>query len=726
MRLLGCFSKNRIVLDAPALSSDPPSPASPSSPATQTFVPASIAELHPEYAHAEPYCFTARTESARVLLDKVTAKKGLKVDRAATLKEQGQVVVRGPAHSARFIGNESARNNQEPENRPTTKDVVLTVESPTTEGASFVESDDQDENINIDNKQRKLKKSKSNGKRSGGIAHRSGKGSSGRISNVSVRRKSNASVGRKPQTERKRKSDLSTGKDSSSVLKISDKSVPRPIVQRTYSSSVEDIAIRVEGRTTPPELLAPIVVPRMSHAFNGSVSESPAISNDSWVGDSEERFEDIEEDTSSALKWSAVGKEKVIHKVDVARAAETHSDFLLTGSPALNPGIRSKRKSKPFLHAQANMDDSTVPEAPDSSYSHLRLAPMLADADTVARTMLARQISAGSMSEDIQVVDTSEDLCRIPSPARKHATGQRNQHEGLMYLPKASPAGKTPPGIMRRPSNTNKRKTVSFHDESPIVIEPNLRAPSRSLPRNVMFSKSSSESGEFQDAFGAPQELTNSFCARDSFSIPSAQPRSNSSALYSPSKSSRAEDPASLGIDGGVSKLPAPANSAPLQSKLATATIPRTLDIPRSRMYREYSDSSGTEDSFHLHSSRRITRVSSKDKIAIREASKRQSQAVAKALSEQIRGVPKSAMLAYEENDVIISDDGGDFDDEDSDFSFRRKSRQSKVIRAPVVVPGEVPPPPPPPPFVPEVPRIRSVRRPPPPPVSPLSRSHEQ
>lgn len=40
-------------------------------------------------------------------------------------------------------------------------------------------------------------------------------------------------------------------------------------------------------------------------------------------------------------------------------------------------------------------------------------------------------------------------------------------------------------------------------------------------------------------------------------------------------------------------------------------------------------------------------RVSSRDKAAIREATKRQSIAVAQAIFEQIRGVPRSAMLAY-------------------------------------------------------------------------------
>lgn len=724
MRLLGCFSKHRVVHDTSAPSPHPQSPTPPPS-SKPSFVPASIPELHPEYAHSEPYCFTARTQSARLLVEKVSAMKGLKVNRAATLKEEGHVVVRGPSHSVKPVDNEELVKAQG-DNRDTTKPIVLTVESPTTEGVAFVESDDQDENVNTDNRQRKMKRSKSDGKKSGGISHRSGKGASRRGSNVSAGRKSNASVGRKSQVDRaRRRSDLSVGKvPNSSVPKVDSKSVPRPMAQRTYSSSVEDTGSRAEGRVTPPELLAPIVVPRMSNVFDENVSETLACNNDSWVGDCAERFEDIEDDTSSALKWSAVGKERVVHKADVAHPADNHSDILFTGSSTVNASIRSKRKSKPFLHAEVGLDDSLLPEAPDSSYSNLRLDPLPADADIVPRTLLSRQISAGTMSDDIQVVDTSHDFFRVPSPARKHASGQRNQHEGLMHLPKATAVGKTPSGIMRRPSNSNKRKTVSFHDESPVVIEPNLRAPSRSLPREAMLSKSSSEASEFRDALGAPQELFSSLHARDSFSIPATQTRPRANVLYSLPENSGAEDSESSDIVDGINKSPDLAVAAAQQPKPGSASVPKTLDIPRSRMYRELSDSSGTEDSFRLRSSRRMSRVSSKDKIAIREASKRQSNAVAQALSDQIRGVPKSAMLAFEENDVIVSDDGADFEEEDSDLSFRRKSRQSKVIRAPVVVPGQVPLPPPPPPFVPEVPRVRSVRRPPPPPGSPVNKSH--
>lgn len=129
-------------------------------------------------------------------------------------------------------------------------------------------------------------------------------------------------------------------------------------------------------------------------------------------------------------------------------------------------------------------------------------------------------------------------------------------------------------------------------------------------------------------------------------------------------------------------------------------------------------------------------RVESVDPAA---SKKRQSMAVRNALSQQIRGVPRSAMLAYAENDVEKEGSGhmsraastvapfndGWFDEDsvgslpslkasgDSNRSIgqRNRSRSTKSIRLPPqVVPGVVPRPPPPPPFEPAAARMRSVR----------------
>lgn len=689
-------------------------------------MPASIPELHPEYAHSEPYCFTARTESARVLVEKVAAQRGCKVDRADTLKKEGHVVVRGPAYSLSV--NMDKENDQPPSQPP--PDVLLTVESPTTEDTHFVDSDDQDENLNLDNvsSPRKSKKSKtrtkSRKKSVGSISHRSTKSATTSVAQSDVASR-HSHQSHAPDADNHDQYEDHVPSTRISTKKSTDDALPRPMAQRTYSSSVDDTqtTARVERRVTPPELLAPIVVPRMSANLGDDLHASPSVSHDSWAGEPAERFEDFEEDMSSGLvQWSAVGLESVVHKADVGlTSADKASDLARSGSSSIQVGrgLRSKRKSKPFLHADLDIDDLAPPAAPDSSYSDLRLDPFPDDvSDAIPKAKFSRQISAGVMSDDIQIVDTSDDLFRIPSPAPRFIAAQRTQHDDMTYLPKATAGGKAPQGIMRRSTATTKRKTVSFHDESPVIIEPNLRAPSRSLPREAILSKDSREENEFKDASDLPHEQRHEFQgARDSLSLAAISRNGKLGAMAQFEASTESDFSEFAEI---ASNDPMPAVAGPSTSRPETVSIPRTLDIPRSRMFRELSDSSGTEDSFRMKSSRRMSRISARDKDAIRAASKRQSKAVAEAMAKQIRGVPKSAMLAFEENEVLISDDA--LDDDDSDLSYRRRSaRQSKTVHAPVITPGVVPQPPPPPPFVPEVQRVRSVRKPPPPPSSPLS-----
>lgn len=731
MRLLGCFSKPSIVLDSSepdSRASTPCNPPAVSAAATSrreppAFVPASIAELHPEYSHSEPYCFAARTESARLLVDRVRGAKGqTPSDRARALREQGLVVVRGPTYG---VGHQRTPGNEEEEEHDDgeigEKSVVqLKVESPTTEDVNYVESDDgaADENVDTANLDRG-RRSTVSGRSSGKLR----KGKKGRASKQKERGgKVRSAKLLTPKPLSVNASSLPSSLPSGGLRRRSD----APPSTRTYSSSDQEIDERDEqrGRRTPPALLAPIMVPRMSDVFdhNGnSVRKlnSPSVSNDSWgINDCSERFDDVEDDLSSGIvKLAAVGKHKVVHKAALGRSQE-HDDELpsLAGGEADTfgsgaslagaGGVRNKRKSKPFLPSSAGYDNLAPPVAPDSVYDR-----MPHDIGALPPAVLSRQISAGVMSDDIQIVDTSgddmyqipsprtEDSPRVqhegdlfqipsPSPAAKAAAAQRVQHDDLMLLPRASAA--VPPGIMRRASTTNKRKTVSFHEESPIIIEPNLRAPSKSLPRESMLTKSSSETSEYKDALEGP---------RDSFS-----------------RLRGVRDSVSLAAHNKApNKMFA---SIPPKTSVTSAPPPKTMDIPRPRMQRELSDSSGAEEPFRARSSRRMSRVSARDKDAIRDANKRQSRAVAQAMSEQIRGVPKSAMLAFTENEVLISDDG--LDDDDSDLSFRRSARAKSIRVPPSVAPGQVPSPPPPPPFQPETHRVRSVRKPPPPPASPI------
>jgi hypothetical protein len=133
----------------------------------------------------------------------------------------------------------------------------------------------------------------------------------------------------------------------------------------------------------------------------------------------------------------------------------------------------------------------------------------------------------------------------------------------------------------------------------------------------------------------------------------------------------------------------------------------------------------------------------------IMASKKRQSLAVRNALTQQIRGVPRSAMLAYAENEVEAegtdveegsqvgpySDDW--FDDMSGSYSsmvirdkgnprdsfaaagqsVRSRARSTRSIRMPPEIrPGMAPPPPPPPPFEPARSNIKSIREVPPPP----------
>lgn len=60
----------------------------------KNFEPRSVAELHPEYAHGEPYHFTAKTESARLVLEKASGV---------------QTVIRGPSYRSPTTGEDAPK-----------------------------------------------------------------------------------------------------------------------------------------------------------------------------------------------------------------------------------------------------------------------------------------------------------------------------------------------------------------------------------------------------------------------------------------------------------------------------------------------------------------------------------------------------------------------------------------------------------------------------------------
>jgi len=138
MGLMRCFAKHHSIgpaaLPAPpttnptASPSRPPPPSSPRRDKTKVvrapdrtepvavsfsgpapgFVPRTVAEIHPEYAHSEPYHFTANTDSCRM----VVSSAQVAARRAGDLRMRAQVlpsppkpkpiIVRGPQFSARI------------------------------------------------------------------------------------------------------------------------------------------------------------------------------------------------------------------------------------------------------------------------------------------------------------------------------------------------------------------------------------------------------------------------------------------------------------------------------------------------------------------------------------------------------------------------------------------------------------------------------------------------
>lgn len=575
-----------------------------------------------------------------------------------------------------------------------TRPVSLKVETASAADDAFAESDDDAENIDANvhpvktgrfSKKEKLR-SKRGPKVGKGRASRKEKPASATVERGL--RKAAAQAVRQPST-------LSSG------------FVPGQ--GRTYSSSdpdeVDDDSILHEVLTrTPPALLAPIVVPRMSavideppRVLDAPRTHSPSISMDSWApSDSTARFDDVEEDRSSGF----LALTPLRQQPEVEKCANGHDDtpipsirrgelppiveddalFQSSGSLNAQAGLRNKRKSKPFPPSFPGYDSGDPDISPSSAYSGSVPSTIddFAPADlAIPKASQIRLESIGASSEEVTVAKTTaEDLFRIHPPTTNTANNQRLDHANLAFIPQKDPAA-GPSGIVRRASTCTKRKTVSFHKEAPVIIEPNLRAPSRSLPRDVMLSREPDDEPEFKDALDVSLDSFSAMRIRDSV-------------------------------------------------KLATSIIPSglpTMDIPR-RTNRELSDSSGGEDSFARMS--RVARVSFRDKDAIREASKRQSQAVAKAMSQQIRGVPRSAMLAYADNEVVLSDDNNEEVKPikvtaGGHLSFRRRSTKS-IREPPRVEAGKVPVPPPPPPFVPEPGRVRSnLRKAPPPPSAATS-----
>lgn len=388
-------------------------------------------------------------------------------------------------------------------------------------------------------------------------------------------------------------------------------------------------------------------------------------------------------------------------------------------SPSESNTLRAKRKSKPFLLSD-DVAHKPPPLNPPVTIDERILPP-----DLPLDSLPTLSPSKRSMPST-DPAPTRE--YERPSLAKQAAARDRIRSDESFppAVQSVSQSKIQPQSIMRR-STSNKRKTVSFHTAAPTIIEPNARAPSYSVPRTALLSK---EHVKPEIPIKQRPALRK---ARDSVKIVSSSvPRSFDTRDDSPSSTEQNSEDDSFAGRPSASQTPAALPDftrpealqtgtprRPSMQNIATAASSSVPEHHASSENRNMSDfSAGSDESFIDRVSRRMSTRVVKDRNELREASKRQSKAVAEAMASQIRGVPKSAMLAYSENDIVLAES---FEDDDSSrVSLRRKSRQVKSVRMPEFTPGVVPKPPPPPPFAPPPPRTKSWRQPPPPPVSPL------
>lgn len=574
---------------------------------------------------------------------------------------------------------------------------------------------------------------------------------------------------------------------------------------------------------TPKELLAPIVVPRTSAVFGelpylptterppapsfGLATEAASTSmlpkgiptDSSGNTDLSARFADVDGDFSSGLLALSVNSpaRKLMARANalppIPSLDEADDDILpsLDGPVAMsNPsgssgasssssttsGLRAKRKSKPFL--LPDMVGGSVPGALASN-----------DALALPPAPDAPPMPVPPHSQDAK--DDAANLFPIPlTPSKLTAARQRIEHGDPHDLPPPPrTSAHVPTSIMRRAS-ASRRKTVNFSDAAPVIIEPNLRAPSQSVPRSAVLARESGVEAEVPESLVSALSFTrDSVFGGGSSGMPSVSTEAfaDAEADVTTLSSAAAYKMTGMTMDGSNSKPMATSlkaltsaktpkfvasvpemtterrndmnvmNGASSQmGKTSTAIVAQPGVVTLAQTSRAHSDTSETSSmsttltgavesrassdassSFQDLSSRRMSRrVSAKDKAAINAARNRQSQAVARAMVEQIRGVPKSAMLAFSEHEVVIDKEedgamsvGGISEDttesemssaRDLNLNVRRSvrgsMRASRTVRVPKIVPGVIPAPPPPPPFAPEVSRVRSVRSPPPPP----------
>lgn len=782
------------------------------------FTPTSIPELHPEYAHSEPYCFVPRTESARIVVDRVRGALGQpSLDRANILKEQGLVVVRGPSANAPHplpdvtphpnstsipVSDSSALHSPPPKSSvsqslsvaksPPRTPVPLKVEVPSTADNTFADSDDDPSNENENTTNIPLSEGSpvqspkasfsSRGKRTPGnmsfrIKSKNRKTKSRKGSQRSLTSPILLQPNTTPENDLEAASTVLSAADDQHIPKRSTygrspSDIPTEPGTGLSNESFEEILQRAMDRT-PQELLAPIVVPRTSAVFgeglisplNESVMLSTSPSPRVKSSPDSQRFADADESQlmepdlpSSAPVASPIKSSTSYGNTSAVSVSDTTSP-----PPAAMQSLRSRRKSKPFPPLLA----SPLSTEGSTSKSTLSQIP--------APEPLSREPSLGMLSDETGEEDTNDDNEKgateeslFPVQAPTSGAAVRQRCELPLDVSSYSRVQPVRSALARRASTAGKRKTVSFHDAAPVIIEPNLRAPSLSVPRSATLAKESPS--QSQQSLGSTLWRTRdsvTWCRpsvplvdvhdEEDSDINDVMPfsenysnRGDADIIASPNSKlagqgfntpfSTVKVSQRLMVKEGNTvttstyemKMTGEEDGDTIQAEHHNSSLAGAQDI---RQRSDISTASRSDASFASFENvdtemrgRSSVRISKKDKAGIREATRRQSMAVAQAMSEQIRGVPRSAMLAYSENEVIIEDDER-ADEEDRvtvegfrttpSWHARRSGTALRSMRFPSFKDGGVPPPPPPPPFQPVRLSTRSMGLPPPPPPVP-------
>lgn len=882
MGLMRCFAKHHSIgpaaLPAPpttnptASPSRPPPPSSPRRDKTKVvrapdrtepvavsfsgpapgFVPRTVAEIHPEYAHSEPYHFTANTDSCRM----VVSSAQVAARRAGDLRMRAQVlpsppkpkpiIVRGPQFSARIPAKSPSKSTiddidekenshaspMQPDSRKS--QVALVVERPRT---YLADKNDQpvDEDVASRSLSRKLKSplrrawSKKNISKKATPPASPSKSPAIKSAVINARKhredaeKNLRDFDEADEAERSAQLELF---DSTPVKTSSDSAVYKPVPVYP-NASVTNSDLPDDGEVGDPDdsVFDENEFADAPNSFDdqeGEVRctkgccdpvpaehgeyEEDAYNEDNYRESERNESEDESEDRFSELKQTYPHDREMDSNVSESESDnESEPEVSADGFLAEDPGASARSSVRSSIRSdfRSSIDfRSSVRSSVRSSmrscidrYSMDSQYQQSMDGDRVASTFDFMRGGDNEATDDESDYLTTLDSrgysmenpqaeilapLRVPQSPAGSFKSKSDSEEGSMRAitvhktsgphpgnqvrrmdsTLSSPRHKAPPSALspapRRLADKSevvyghveeggsgrvkiqrqaapmraspqKRKTVSFRPDRPVVIEPNLRDRS---PAQVAAPIATGKKRLVSALRSTPKPPTRAELAAKRVEEAERRQRDRSDVIHSPGSSFGSLQ--RIGVaspNSSFNSLPRnvgnPSGSAPN----LFSSLPRNIGKQQPTASPNSSFASLPDASAQRRSKRESTRG-----VAPEELSRRRSAAVANALSQQIRGVPKSAMLAYDEHDEDEETES-DIEDEENinvnqlggqlyngrgvrgSLRHRARSVSTREMRFPPdVIPGQVPEPPPPPPFAPQDTRVRSVRRAPPPP----------